>query len=336
MYLYLFLCLIIIFIIFYFINIFLKNNILENYQGIICNSFFEELNKKKYTVDEKNKIISFKDKKISYEKHFNTNIATQNAMNKIITSTILSKNNIPVPKFIEINLSLSPIEIDKTIKKKGIKYPIVMKPINGTYGTDVMTDIETIDELTDTHNYFLERKYKSVILEEQIPGDCYRIFVFNGNVIDVIKREKPYVIGNGSDTINKLIENRNIEQKNLNLFPIKNVSKIVIEKQGYSLNDILPLNKKIFISNVINMHNGARISRIDLNEIPQKNIDLFIKVNKAMEITCSGLDYLSEDITVNYDKNNSKILEVNSRPDTEIHTKLGNFNFFEKIINSIF
>jgi glutathione synthase/RimK-type ligase-like ATP-grasp enzyme len=309
---------------------------LENYEGIECNSFFEELNKKKYKIDYINKIVSFNNKKISYQKHFNTDIATQNAMNKITTSTILSKNNIPVPRFIEINLSLSPIEIDKTIKKKGIKYPIVMKPIDGTYGRDVMTDIETIDELTDTCNYFLKRKYKSVILEEQISGDCYRIFVFNGNVIDVIKREKPYIIGNGYDTINKLIEERNKEQIKLKLFETKNISEIVIKKQGYSLDDILPLNDKIFISNVINMHNGARISRIPLDKIPQKNIDLFIKVNKSIEITCSGLDYLSEDITIEYDKNNSKILEINSRPDTEIHRKMKDFNFFERLTNSIF
>lgn len=219
MYLCLFLPLI-IFIIFYFTNIFLKKYTLENYEGIECNSFFEELNKKKYEIDYNNKIISFNNKKISYQKHFNTDIATQNAMNKITTSTILSKNNIAVPKFTEINLSLSPFEIDKTIKKKGIKYPIVMKPIDGTYGRDVMTDIETIDELTDTCNYFLERNYKSVILEEQIPGDCYRIFVFNRHVIDVIKREKPYVIGDGYNNISKLIEERNKEQIKLKLFEI--------------------------------------------------------------------------------------------------------------------
>jgi glutathione synthase/RimK-type ligase-like ATP-grasp enzyme len=317
-------------------NIILKKSTLENYEGIECNSFFEELNKKKYKIDYINKIVSFNNKKISYQKHFNTDIATQNAMNKITTSTILSKNNIPVPKFIEIDLSLSPIEIDKTIKKRGIKYPIVMKPIDGTYGRNVMTDIETIDELTDTCNYFLKRKYKSVILEEQIPGDCYRIFVFNNNVIDVIKREKPYIIGNGYDSINKLIEERNKEQIKLKLFETKNISKIVIKKQGYSLDDILPLNHKIFISNVINMHNGARISRIPLDKIPQKNIDLFIKVNKSIKITCSGLDYLSEDITIEYDQNNSKILEVNSRPDTEIHQKMKDFNFFERLTDSIF
>jgi cyanophycin synthetase len=174
------------------------------------------------------------------------------------------------------------------------------------------------------------------MLEEQIPGDCYRIFVFNNNVIDVIKREKPYIIGNGINTVSELINIRNKENVSMKLFEIKNISEIVLRKQGYTLNDIPNNNTKIYISNVINMHNGARISRIDIDTIPQKNIDLFLKVNKAMNINCSGLDYLSNDITIDYDMNNSRILEVNGTPDTEIHRKIDGYNFFEKFVNSIF
>jgi D-alanine-D-alanine ligase-like ATP-grasp enzyme len=55
-----------------------------------------------------------------------------------------------------------------------------------------------------------------------------------------------------------------------------------------------------------------------------------------MNITCSGLDFLSDDITIEYDKNNGKILEVNGTPDTEIHEKIKDYNFFEKLVNSIF
>jgi glutathione synthase/RimK-type ligase-like ATP-grasp enzyme len=84
------------------------------------------------------------------------------------------------------------------------------------------------------------------------------------------------------------------------------------------------------------MHNGARISRINIEDIPTKNIDLFLKVNKAMNITCSGLDFLSDDITIEYDINNGRILEVNGTPDTEIHQKIKNYNFFERVVNSIF
>ena len=109
-----------------------------------------------------------------------------------------------------------------------------------------------------------------------------------------------------------------------------------MKKQGFVLTDVPPKDEKIFISNVINMHNGARIARIPIESIPQKNIDLFLKVNKAMDINCSGLDFLSDDITVEYDVNNAHILEVNGTPDTEIHQKIDGYNFFEKFVSSIF
>jgi cyanophycin synthetase len=220
-----------------------------------------------------------------------------------------------------------------------IYFPIVLKPINGTFGIDVITNIDNEKELNESINS-LKEKYKELMLEEQISGDCYRIFVFNNKVIDIIKREKPYVIGNGIHTVKELIEERNKEQEKMQLFQTKNVSNLFIIKQGYTLDTILEDKVKVYISNVINMHNGARISRIPLDTIPQKNIDMFINTNKYLNILCSGLDYLSEDITIEYDKNNGKILEVNGTPDTEIHTKI-NYNkdedgFFKKVVNNIF
>jgi cyanophycin synthetase len=209
-----------------------------------------------------------------------------------------------------------------------------MKPINGTFGIDVITDIETKEELMDAIKHL--KKYKYVMLEEQIAGDCYRIFVFNNKIIDVIKREKPYIIGDGVHDIRELIEIRNQEQLKIKLLPTKNISEIIIKKQGYNMNDILETDKKVYISNVINMHNGARIYRVHITDIPHKNLDLFIKTNNVMNITCSGLDFLSNDITIEYDKNNGRILEVNGTPDTEIHQKIKGFNFFENFVNSIF
>jgi cyanophycin synthetase len=324
-------CLIII-ITFIFFNKFLKRNINENYQGINTNSFFEELERRKIKYDKDNKIIYINGKDIQFKQHFNTNEAVINAKNKITTSQILSKNNIPIPKFVEIDLSLNVNEIIDKIEKNNIKYPIVMKPINGTFGKDVYTDIDTKNEIEITIKEL--KKYGKVVVEEQIDGDCYRIFVFNGKVLDIIKREKPYIIGDGYHTIKELIEERNQENLKMNLLQINNISNILIKKQGYSFESVPPVGKKIIISNVINMHNGARISRIPISNVPKENIELFIKVNKVMNIMCSGIDYLSNDITVPYYKNNSKILEVNGTPDTEIHFKIKGLNIFEKIIDT--
>jgi glutathione synthase/RimK-type ligase-like ATP-grasp enzyme len=146
-YIYYFLLISIIFIcIFIFINNLLKNNITENYQGINTNSFYDELEKKNIKYNKENKTININGKEIQYKQHFNSINSVKNAKNKIITSEILSKNNIPIPKFVEIDLSLNTDDIIKKLNDNQINYPIVMKPINGTFGQDVITDIENKNE----------------------------------------------------------------------------------------------------------------------------------------------------------------------------------------------
>jgi len=318
----------------------LSTSVIENYEGLATSQLVNEMKKNKYTVDEEKKTVTYCDAKgkcitKQYDKHFNTLDSLLLAKNKKETSDRLSKHKIPVPLYLEVDIRDNDVQsIQKKIRERGISYPIVIKPVNGTFGRDVYTDIESTKELEDALSV-LKPKMNSAMIEEQIQGDCYRIFVFNNKVIDIIKREKPYVIGNGVDTVQTLIDKRNKEQVQMKLYEIKNISTIVIEKQGYRLDSVLPKDKKLFISNVINMHNGARISRIPLDDVPSENIKLFLNVNKAMDMTCSGIDYLSNDITQPYYTNGSKILEVNGTPDTEIHQKIP-YPFFQMVADSIF
>ena len=332
-------------IIFISLNNILKNFTVEKYTGLSTSSLITEMKNNGYIIDEENKTVKYcksNDNDCitkSYKKHFNEIDSIKLVKDKFKTSSILIKNGIPVPKFAKIDSHDNVKNILDIMNKNKIYFPIVLKPINGTFGIDVITNIDNEEELNESIN-ILKQKYKELMLEEQISGDCYRIFVFNNKVIDVIKREKQYVIGDGIHSVNELIEERNKEQEKMGLFQTKNVSNLFIMKQGYTLDTILEDKVKVYISNVINMHNGSRISRISLDTIPKKNMDMFINTNKYLNILCSGLDYLSDDITVAYDKNDSKILEVNGTPDTEIHTKI-NYNkddddFFKKVVNNIF
>jgi cyanophycin synthetase len=331
-------------IIFISLNNILKNFVVENYTGLSTNSLISEMKNNGYIIDEENKTVKYCKNNNecitkSYKKHFNEIDSIKLVKDKFKTSSVLIKNRIPVPKFAKIDSKDNVKNIINTMNKLEIYFPIVLKPIDGTFGIDVITNIDNEKELNESIDS-LKKKYNELMLEEQISGDCYRIFVFNNKIIDVIKREKPYVIGDTIHTVNELIEERNKEQEKMGLFQTKNVSNLFIIKQGYTLDTILDNNVKVYISNVINMHNGARISRVPLNTIPQKNMDMFINTNKYLNILCSGLDYLSDDITIEYDKNNGKILEVNGTPDTEIHTKI-NYNekedgFFKRVVNNIF
>ena len=344
-YIYLLFIIILIVISFIFINNSLKNSIIENYTGIMTDNFYEEARLKNYVLNHDDKTITNCESNNecitkSYKKHFNTEESVRLAKNKIKTSEALQKNGIPIPKFLQIDLLKD--DANKIIQRMNqlkILFPIILKPVNGTFGIDVITNIDNKEELSEYLQNFILKNYKEVMLEEQIEGDCYRIFVFFGKILDVIKREKPYVRGDAKKSIQELINIRNEEQKAMKLFPTKNVSELFLMKQGYKLTDIPEYGKIVYISNVINMHNGARISRIPLNNIPQKNIDIFIKTNKAIDINCSGIDYLSNNIEVEYDKNNSRILEVNGTPDTEIHTFIKfeeNDSFFKRLVNQIY
>ena len=68
---------------------------------------------------------------------------------------------------------------------------------------------------------------------------------------------------------------------------------------------------------------------------PIRNNSSFAKI---LKINCCGIDYISKDITKDFNNNKNVILEVNGTPDTEIHTKLNNYGnyFFENVVNNIF
>jgi cyanophycin synthetase len=344
---------------------FFKNNHFEHYRGLSKVSEFQDLLKKKYTkVDTENKVVTNCIKKttinvdnkekveencksLTYKYHFNNEDAVKLVKDKIETSTLLQSHDIPVPKFFKFTFDLNKDNIDNfknfisLMKKNKISYPIVMKQIYGTFGIDVYTHIDNDALVKSTLQLFQDKGYKELMCEEQIEGHCYRIFVFNKNIIDIIKREAPFVVGDGVNTLRSLIDMRNKKQLEKGLFETKNVSESYIKKNGYSMESIIPKDKNIIISTVINMHNGANISRIPVSSIPKENKDIFIKTNEILGIMTSGIDFLSNDIRISYETNNGKILEVNGTPDTEIHTIVSkqnneSFNIYESIAEHVF
>jgi cyanophycin synthetase len=231
--------------------------------------------------------------------------------------------------------------LKELMNKNKINYPIVLKQIHGTFGIDVYTHIDNDIKARETLEKLREKGYNEIMCEEQIEGHCYRVFVFNNHIIDVIERSAPYIVGDGVNDVQSLINMRNKRQLEKGLFKTNNVSENYMKTQGYTMNSILPKGTNLMISTVINMHNGANITRIPINKLPKENIDIFLKTNKVLGITTSGIDFLSKDISVPYHKNNGKILEINGTPDTEIHTIVSTqsndpFNIYDKISNYVF
>jgi len=250
-----------IYIILYFINyLFLYEHMSmkDGYLQNILNKNGIDINIDEFTIQKCDDNNNCYVKKYN-TRYFNSLEAHSFAKNKNISNKIFMENNIPVPSHQIIDRDNKGLFINNI----DIKFPCVLKPIDGMQGTDVNTFIKNIKQFNKILIDLLS-KYDKIMYEEQVYGDNYRIFVFNNKVMDVIKREQPFVIGNGKDTIEKLIEDKNIKQKLNHLYPTTNISWDYIKDNGYLSDNILENGKKIFITNTINFHNGANPIRINL------------------------------------------------------------------------
>jgi cyanophycin synthetase len=205
-------------------------------------------------------------------------------------------------------------------------------------GKDVNTFIKTPKQFNEILNNLLEN-YEQVMLENQVYGDNFRVFVFNNKVMDIIKREQPFITGDNKAPLIELIEKKNKLQKEKKLFATTNLDWDYMLEQGYDKFDIIPLDTKVFITNTINFHNGANPVRIPLDNIPKINLNMFVKAHQLIGLECSGIDYMSPDITVPYNENNGHIIEINDMVDTKIHIDADEgakpYLLFENIVDSL-
>ena len=113
-------------------------------------------------------------------------ISSYNAMNKIISKQIFFKNNILTPTYFALNKNEIKNKIKKIfLKKKGIHFPIVIKPINegSSLGVKIVKNLNQLN--TSTKSLF--KKYDQLIFEQYIGGQEIQAAVLNNNAIGAIE-----------------------------------------------------------------------------------------------------------------------------------------------------
>ena len=113
-------------------------------------------------------------------------ISSYNCMNKIISKKIFIKNKIKTPKFFTIQKKeFNNQKLKKKIKRKTIKFPIVIKPVNegSSLGVKICKNIKIL--LIESKK--LLKKYDQLILEEYIGGKEIQVAVINNIPLGAIE-----------------------------------------------------------------------------------------------------------------------------------------------------
>ena len=292
------------------------------------------LNRNNIVVNSDNKLISNHTQNIYYGSHFNSKKGDKNCNDKIVTNKLLKNANISVPESYIWNTLLSTSTNLYNINK--LKYPLVVKPNKGTQGYGITTNIKNESQLLNAINPLLNKQHsrQRIIIEEHYHGDNYRIMVFNKEIMGIVKRDNPYVIGDGTSRLNELIK-----QHKTSKYKIHEIDVPYIKSQGVHLNSIIPNNEKIIVSKVNNYHNGAPIYNIPLHKVHPDNITMFKKTAQVLGINLTGIDYMTKNLMVPH-YTDGIIIEANERPDLAIHcdssTTQENNNFIDKFLNLVF
>ena len=230
--------------------------------------------------------------------YLKTLLSPQLAKTKPQISDLLRMYGVPVPRYV----ILSRLNAGKTFPQN---YPVVLKPLEGIRKdnrvsmNEIYTDIDNYAEYTQTRDELLKR-YERVMMENQVEGECYRIYLFAGDVMDIIQRIRPFVTGDGKHTVRQLIEIRNKMRVKDKQHPTHIVSDKLIDQQGYSINSILTKGHSIQITTAIHYQNGADSKHLSVQQIPKENISLFKKAVQIVGFECAGIDFISPDITKSY------------------------------------
>ena len=112
-------------------------------------------------------------------------ISSFNAMDKLISKKIFSKNKIKTPKYFSVDRNFKTSAINKKLKLKRFHYPVIVKPINegSSLGVELCNNKKTLINSIKK----LVKKYDRAMLEQYIPGQEIQVAIINGSPLGAIE-----------------------------------------------------------------------------------------------------------------------------------------------------
>ncbi len=234
--------------------------------------------------------------------------------NKWILKKKLLTNKIPCPVG-KVFIS------NKSAYQYGIElgFPLAVKPVSESLSIHAFCTIQTPNELKEAIKIVKQVDFR-VLVEQHIPGNVYRSLIIDDSLVACVMRQPGSVIGDGLSTLAELIDKKNKAAGggNSRKINLNSYLKKILEAQGVTLNTVINKGQQIFISKKVTVGSGAKISNVtDL--IHPENKLLLERVHKVLNIPLTGLDFICQDISLPWHKQQFGIIENNSFPYIDLH-----------------
>ncbi len=165
----------------------------------------------------------------------------------------------------------------------------------------------------------------AVIVETFIRGLDHRMLVVDGSLVAVAKRVPGHVVGDGTHTIEELVEEVNADprrgighEKVLTRIELDHQAERLMETAGYTRDSVVPAGETVFLRSTANLSTGG--TAIDMTDVVHPDNRLMAeRAVQAVGLDVGGVDFLTEDVTRSFKDVGGAIVEVNAAPGFRMH-----------------
>ncbi len=233
-----------------------------------------------------------------------------------------AQNNLPYAKGITF---VNPLVAFRFYQKYG--FPLVVKPNVGGFSRGAYFPIQNIWQLF-TASIGVKKFWPVSVIEQYLLGKNYRVVMTKLGVMSILRRYPPFVVGDGINTIDSLIDDENWLRKKMNLAQVinpipKNSSiKKHLKQQQMNLSTVLNAGDRVYLHHKISLKLGASVEIIDKNRLSKKNKRDLQRILNYFDANILGIDMIcKQGIEIDFDQQACIFLELNSRPFLKMHDK---------------
>jgi cyanophycin synthetase len=246
-------------------------------------------------------------------------IGAELAGHKAAAKALLAEAGLPVPSGRVVRSQ------DEALSAaRHLRWPVVVKPLNGNHGRGVTTGIRTAEAL-GVAVAAASRISRAVIVERELPGNDHRILVVNGQVVAAAERVPARVVGDGRTSVAALIEAVNADphrgdghENVLTRIKVDAAVRALLERQGLDLASVPRAGQAVRLRGTANLSTGGTaVDRTDA--IHPDNAAIAVQAAAILGLDVAGIDMLTPDIGRSVREAGGGIVEVNAAPGLRMH-----------------
>ena len=234
--------------------------------------------------------------------------------NKVTCTKFLAMAGLPSPTHRAVRDIGSALQTGRTLG-----WPVVIKPVDGERGEGVSVDVDEAN-LPEAFEYaHRNSKNQTVLVEKQVKGVCYRLFIAHGDLLYAVKRLPIGVYGDSKRTIGELV-NDAVEReqcrppwKRVPIQPIDPKASEVLNSNNLTEHSIPEDGQFVPLRPIETTASGG--IDIDVTSyVHTENIRAAVHAAQITGLEVAGVDIITTDISRPWHETGAVINEVNYAP----------------------